>query len=70
MLLIYPAQDAPISGQAVINGSLTADFALEAGYAPGQAVVLAFDPIDISSLVVSFSNEALVGEIMLLGSAK
>ncbi|MBQ4264278.1 MAG: glycoside hydrolase family 43 protein [Clostridia bacterium] len=70
MLLIYPAQGAGISGQVIVNDVLTADFALEAGYAPGQSVLLTFEPIEVSSLRLVFSGEAKVGEVMLIGSAQ
>lgn len=70
MLLIYPAQNTAISGQVIINGSLTADFSLESGYKPGEAVCLAFEAMDVSSLNLILSADAQVGEIMLLGSEK
>jgi len=70
MLLIYPAQGTAISGQIVLDGSLTADFALDEGGKPGASVCLAFAPTDISSLKITFSSGASVGEIMLLGSAQ
>ena len=70
MILIYPAQGEGISGQVIVNDSLTADFALEAGYAPGQSVCLAFDRMAVSSLKIVFSSESQVGEVMLIGSAQ
>ena len=70
MLLIYPAQGAALSGQIVINDSLTADFALEAGGKPGASVCLAFEPLGVSSLKIVLSGEGRMGEIMLLGSAQ
>ena len=70
MLLVYPAQGAPLSGQAVINGSLTADFALEAGSKPGQAAVLAFDAVPVTSLTLFFEDGSKTGEVMLLGSVQ
>ncbi|MBE5800618.1 MAG: hypothetical protein E7321_11835, partial [Clostridiales bacterium] len=69
MLLIYPAQGAAISGQAIINDSLTADFSLDAGYTPGQAVCLAFEATNVTNLKLVFGKNAQVGEVMLLGSA-
>ena len=68
MLLVYPAQETALSGQAIINGSLTADFAIEAGGKPGSFACLAFDPVEISSLKLIFSENARVGEVMLTGS--
>lgn len=68
MLLVYPAQDQSISGEITLNDSLTASFSLEAGYAPGQAVCLAFEPISVQSLSVHLNGPA--GEILLLGCAQ
>ena len=70
MLLIYPAQDAAISGQIVINDSLTADFAMDADAKPGASVCLSFEPTSVSSLHIILSGEGRMGEIMLLGSAE
>ena len=70
MLLIYPAQGAAISGQAIINDSLTADFAMDAGAKPGASVCLSFEPTSVSSLHIILSDEGRMGEIMLLGSAE
>ena len=70
MLLIYPVQGAALSGQIVINDSLTADFALEAGSKPGASVCLAFEQLGVSSLKIVLSGEGRMGEIMLLGSAQ
>ena len=70
MLLIYPAQDAALCGQAVINGSLTADFAQDAGGKPGAAICLAFGQTNVSSLEIRLSGDGRMGEIMLLGSAQ
>jgi len=70
MLLIYPAQGAALSGQIVVNDSLTTDFALDAGAKPGTFVCLAFEPTHVSSLHIILSSEGRMGEIMLLGSAK
>lgn len=66
MLLIYPAQSAPVSGQVILNESMTADFALEEGALPGASVCLAFEPTAVSSLKISASSG--IGEILLLGS--
>ena len=68
MILIYPAQDAALHGQIVINENMTADFSLEAGSKPGASVCLAFEKTDVSSLKLKLDTEASVGEIMLLGS--
>ena len=71
MLIIYPAQGASISGQAIVNGSLTADFTLVCDPAkPGEFVCLSFEPTEITSLELFFSGESLVGEVMLLGAAE
>ena len=68
MLLIYPAQNSSLSGEATINGSLTASFSLEADHAPGEAVCLAFEPASVQSLHIRWEGQT--GEIMLLGSAQ
>lgn len=70
MLLIYPAQGKAISGQVIINDTLTADFALDSEQKPGAFASLTFAPTEISSLRITFSGEAAVGEILLLGSAQ
>ena len=66
MLLLYPALGESLSGQVILNESLTADFSLEAPYAPGQAVCLAFEPTAVQSLRIVFNGKS--GEVMLLGS--
>lgn len=68
MLLVYPAMDAPISGEITINDSLTASFSLEADHAPGQAACLAFEPTATEKLSIRLNGQA--GEILLLGSKK
>lgn len=70
MLLIHPAQGSALSGQAIINGSLTADFSIEAGGKPGAFVCLAFEPVEIASLKLVFSAPARVGEVVLTGIAQ
>lgn len=67
MLLIYPALSAPLSGTILINDTLSAAFSLEAGYAPGEAVRLVFEPQSVHSLHITFDTPA--GEVMLLGAA-
>ena len=69
MLLIYPALGESVSGQVILNDSLTADFALESGYKPGESVCLSFAPVKVSKLEIIFSSETAAGEIMLLGKA-
>lgn len=71
MLLIYPALDAAISGSVTINGSLTADFSYEPEVKkPGGYALLTFEPTEITSLTVTVSNGAAMGEVMLVGAAK
>lgn len=70
MLLIYPAHGKPIAGQVIVNDALTADFALDGEQKPGAFVSLTFAPTEITSLRITFSGEAAVGEVMLLGSAE
>jgi len=67
MLLLYPAQGSAISGRVILNGEQTAEFAQGADAAPGQAVVLSFEPTEITRLELVFDGESRVGEIMLLG---
>ena len=68
MLLIYSAGGAKLSGQVIVNDSLTADFALEDNTAPGSAVCLAFEPMNIQSIQITLLGEERMSEIMLLGS--
>ena len=70
MLLIYPAQDSAIRGKVILNDTLTADFAQDAGQKPGQAVCLSFDAVDVSSLRIVFDDGCRAGEVMLIGAAE
>ncbi len=71
MLLIYPALGASVSGQVIINGSLTADFAFTAdNKLPGGFAQLTFEPIEITSLKIIVSSESGLGEVLLIGSAQ
>ena len=67
MLLIYSAGGAKLTGQVIINDSLTADFALEDNTAPGSVVCLAFEPMNIQSIQITLSGEERMSEIMMLG---
>ena len=71
MLMIYPAFDAPISGQVIVNGELTADFAYTPeAKKPGGCAMLPFEPTAVTSLTVVFNGEGGAGEVLLLGEAK
>lgn len=70
MLLIYPAQGKAITGQVIVNDTLTAEFSLDGEQKPGAFVNLTFTPTEISSLRIVLGSEAAAGEVMLLGSAK
>lgn len=69
MLLVYPALRAPISGKAIINGSIEFPFQLESDK-PGDYVCLSFDKLSVSSLKIIIESEGSVGEITLLGKAE
>ena len=66
VLLIYPAEDQPISGTVTVNGALSAAFSLDSGI-PGAAVKLFFEETPVSSLRIEFDQHSAVGEILLLG---
>ena len=65
--MIYPAEGRAVSGTVTVNGTLTADFSLEEGAKPGAAVILPFEETAVSSLRIEFSEEAGIGEILLIG---
>ena len=67
LLMIYPASGKAISGRVIVNGALTADFSLEVASDPGTAVVLAFVPLAVASLEITFDAPAYIGEIQLVG---
>ena len=67
LLMIYPAEGRAVSGTVTVNGTLTADFSLEEGAKPGAAVILPFEETAVSSLRIEFSEEAGIGEILLIG---
>ena len=71
MLLIYPALDAPISGQVTVNDSLTADFSYEPEIKkPGGYALITFDPVQINTLKITVNPGAAMGEVMLIGENK
>ena len=67
--MIYPAEGRAISGTVTVNGLMTADFSMEAGGKPGTAVILPFEPETVTSLKLAFSEQAAIGEVMLIGPA-
>lgn len=67
MLLLYPAEGSAVTGRAIINDMWTADFAQDTSAAPGQAVILPFEAMDITKLELLFDGESRIGEVMLLG---
>ncbi len=69
LLMIYPADGQAVSGTVTVNGSMTADFSMEAGGKPGAAVILPFEPETVTSLELAFSEETAIGEVMLIGPA-
>jgi len=71
MLLVYSAFDQPISGKAAFSNGLTAEFSYTPDEKkPGGFACLSFEPIETSSLKLTFDCESGVGEVMLIGEAK
>lgn len=71
MLLIYPAFDHEIAGTVTINDTLTAEFACTPDASkPGGFALLTFDPVEITSLTMTFDCAKGVGEVMLVGAEK
>ena len=67
LLIVYPAPGQTLSGTVTFNGTLTASFSLEADGKPGQAMILPFDPLEVSEMQVDI-REGAAGEILLIGA--
>ena len=67
LLIIYPAAGGALAGTVTVNNSLTASFELPAAGKPGQAVILPFEPLQITDLSVEFTEGSKAGEILLIG---
>ena len=67
LLIIYPAAGEALTGTVTVNNSLTAAFELPAAGKPGQAVILPFEPLQITDLSVEFIEGSKAGEILLIG---
>ncbi len=68
MLLIYPPAGEAIAGKVFING-MEAAFACDASL-KGDAAVLFFRPLEVSSLKVMLTDGDGIGEIMLIGETE
>ncbi len=67
LLILYPAPGETIGGTLTVNSSLTAELSLAAGGKPGEALILAFEPMEITELSLDFAEECGLGEAVLIG---
>lgn len=66
MLLLWPAGGGAVAGTVALDGR-TADFELTPSL-PGEAVVLPFEPMEVSELTITLRTGRL-GEVLLVGEA-
>ena len=64
LLLLWPAAGAPVAGTVALNGHAL-PFSLTPAL-PGEAVILPFEPIQISELEINL-DEGKLGEVMIVG---
>ena len=67
MLLIFPAPGESFTATVTFNGDTALEVIWEGSGLPGSSSYLAFKPMDVTSMTVSFEGTARIGEIMLVG---
>ena len=66
-VILYPGFDAAARGKLVINGAYETAFDLAGLHSvPGGNLVLHFEKMDVTSLVITLEDEAELGEIIVL----
>ena len=67
MLMIYPQRGATGTGKVIINEQYYVDVDLSSiGSQPGAAVILSYNPMEITSCRVVWDQETTLGEIIVL----
>lgn len=70
MILIWAPQSTAVSGRVILNGSDELPFSLSESRKAGEAAVLAFDALNISSMTLELDCEGSLGEVMVIGTGK